>query len=166
MMPLLGICSEELKAVIRTSTCAPVFRAKVSTVAKCGNNTDVLHEGGAPSRTEEWALVYHSVMNCPRTHTHWQSKRLYWEGTLGQGSGGYRNPGGLLCHSALCLRFYDYELVSGVFGQSFWHSLYWWCVQHSAKRDSSQKGFWEVGKTNGLESPLSFWLFPNSSSWW
>ena len=135
MMPLLGICSEELKAVIRTSTCAPVFRAKVSIVAKCGNNTDVLHEGGAPSRTEEWALVYHSVMNCPRTHTHWQSKRLYWEGTLGQGSGGYRNPGGLLCHSALCLRFYDYELVSGVFGQSFWHSLYWWCVQHG------QEGF-------------------------
>ena len=26
--------------------------------------------------------------------------------------------------------------------------------------------FWEVGRACGLESPLSFWLFLNSSGWW
>ena len=57
MIPLLGMCSEELKAVISTNICAPVFRATLFTVAKCGSNTNVLHEEGAPSRTEEWALV-------------------------------------------------------------------------------------------------------------
>ena len=29
-----------------------------------------------------------------------------------------------------------------------------------------QEGFWEVGRTYGLLSPLSFWPFLNSSGWW
>ena len=37
----------------------------------------------------------------------------------------------------------------------------------SLSQDGFQwEGFWEVGRTSGLESPLSFWPFPNSSGWW
>ena len=33
--------------------------------------------------------------------------------------------------------------------------------------DEFQQGeFWEVGRTYGLESPISFWLLQNSSGWW
>ena len=33
--------------------------------------------------------------------------------------------------------------------------------------DEFQQGeFWDVGRTYGLESPISFWLLQNSSGWW
>ena len=28
------------------------------------------------------------------------------------------------------------------------------------------EGFWEIGRTYGLMSPVSFWCFTNSSGWW
>ena len=40
----------------------------------------VIAERGTASRAQEWTLVWHSEMNCPRRHMCWQSKRLYWEG--------------------------------------------------------------------------------------
>ena len=46
----------------------------------------IVAERGTPSRAQEWALAFHSEMNCPRTwipDTCWQSKRLYWEGAPG-----------------------------------------------------------------------------------
>ena len=36
---------------------------------------------GTHSRAQEWTLIQYLGMNCPRRHTYWQRKRLYWEGT-------------------------------------------------------------------------------------
>ena len=54
-----------------------------------------------------------------------------------------------------------------VSGRSFWvRTPSWWCL-HPLSQDGFQpEGSWEVGRTYGLEFPLSFWPFPNSSSWW
>ena len=80
MIPLLGICSEELKTVISTSICAPVFRATLFTVAKCGSNTMCYMKGeplpelksGLLSNTRKWIV---------RGHTHTDKAR----GFIGKG---------------------------------------------------------------------------------
>ena len=76
---------------------------------------------GTPSRAQNWALVSHSEMNCPRRHICWQSKRYYWERAPGQRAVGSGNPGELLCHMAHSLGFYgegiSFQVVSS---QSFW----------------------------------------------
>ena len=72
-----------------------------------------------PSRAGNWALVWHSEMNCPRRHMCWQSRRFYWERAPGWRAVGQGNPGELLCHVARSLRFYgDGISFRVVFGQS------------------------------------------------
>ena len=40
-------------------------------------------------------------------------------------------------------------------------------VRASLNQDGfQQEGFWDIDRTYGLESPLSFWPFLNSSGWW
>ena len=66
-----------------------------------------------PSRAQNWALVYHSEMNCLRRCMCWKSKRFYWERVPGWRGGGWGKPGEHLCHVACRLRFYGE-------GISFW----------------------------------------------
>ena len=76
---------------------------------------------GTSSRAWEWALVQHLEMNCLRSHTCWESKRVYWEGTPGRRAGGWGNPGGLPRHVARSLGFYgDGVRFWDFFGQTFW----------------------------------------------
>ena len=42
-----------------------------------------------------------------------------------------------------------------------------WVACASLSQDGFQwEGFWEVGRTYGLVSPVSFWPFLNSPTWW
>ena len=45
-----------------------------------------------PSRAWRWTPVWPWEMNCPRRHTCWQSKRLYWEGASEQRAARWGNP--------------------------------------------------------------------------
>ena len=56
-----------------------------------------------PSWGWEQTLAQHSEMNCPRRHTCWQSKKLYWAGAPWQRAAESGNPEGLLCHVAWSL---------------------------------------------------------------
>ena len=108
---------------------------------------------GTPSRTQEWAPVWHSEMTCPRRHTCWQSKRLYWEVAPGRRSAGWRSPGALFCQVAHNLQFdgngVSFRVVSGRLSCP----VHTWSGPGSflvaltpLSQDGSQsQGSWEVG---------------------
>ena len=101
-------------------------------------------------------------MNCPRRHTYWQSKRLYWEGAPGWRAAGQVDPGELLCQVARSHK--NGVSFWGVSGQSpclahIWSDSgpCWWRAHLSAKVDCSARDSGRlVGYTMGwrLLSPL------------
>ena len=89
-------------SVVPFSSCLLTFLASGSFPTVTGR--------GTPSRAGNWALVYHSEMNCLRRHMCWQSKRFYWEGHPGgeqEGEGTQEN-----CFPTV-LSFMVMGLVSG-----------------------------------------------------
>ena len=100
-------------------------------------------------------------MNCPRRHMCWQNKRFYWERAPWQRAVGSGNPGELLCHMAHSLGFYgegiSFQVVSS---QSFWLRVVPGGV--CLPRWMPKKRI--LG--SGQKCSVSFWPFPNSSSWW
>ena len=106
-------------------------------------------------------------MNCPRRHTCWQSKRLYWERAPRWRAGGLGKPRGLLCHVAHSLGFYSDGISFRVAsGQSFRLRDLPGGARIAQQRWIPVRRIWEVGRTYGLASPFSFWPFPDSSDWW
>ena len=105
-------------------------------------------------------------MNCPRRYTCPQSKGLYWEGASGQRAG----QGTQEDCSATWLAVSGFTVMGRVSGLSLVnHSdAGYFLVAHALlSQDGFQQGrFWEVGKTYGLASPLSFWPCPDFSGWW
>ena len=69
---------------------------------------------GTTSRAQEWALVKHSGMSCPRRPMSWRSKRLCWEGAPGAvaGEGAWQHS------SAAWLTVSDFMVTGLVFGFS------------------------------------------------
>ena len=106
-------------------------------------------------------------MNFSRRHMCWQSKRLYWERTPWWKAGG--NGTRKNC-SATWLAFWGFmiiQLVSELSLANHSDSRSFLVTHASYSQDGFQwEGFWKVGRTCTLESPLSFWRFPNSSSGW
>ena len=102
-------------------------------------------------------------MNCLRRHTCWQSRGLYWEEAPGWSTGGWGNPGGLLCHLSSSIRFHgdgvSFQVVSG---QSFWLRVLPDGTSIAQPRWTPVRRILGGGRACGV----SFWPFPNSSSWW
>ena len=101
-------------------------------------------------------------MNCPRRHTCWQSKRLYWEGVPGWRAGGWGNPGRPLCPMAGSLRVYgDGISFRVVTDQSFWLRVLPGGACIAQPRCMPARRILGGGRTCGV----SFWSFLNSSGW-
>ena len=101
----------------------------------------------------------------------WQSKRLYREGALERSRVREPKKTALPCGSQS--RFYGNQVsVWFLSGQLLWLRVIPGGMYSLSQDGFQQEGFWEVGRTCGLESTLSFSLllfpspFPNSSSWW
>ena len=102
-------------------------------------------------------------MNCHWRHMCWPSKRFYREGAPGWGAGGWGDPGELLCHVSCSLQFYgDGISFWMVFGQSFWLRVF------PGGAPIVQPGWMPARRIvgGGQTRGVSFWHFPNSSSWW
>ena len=115
--------------------------------------------GETPSRTQEGALVWHWDMNRLRSHTGWQSRGLYWEGTPGWRAGGEGTPG--VCPASrftvrgltvrrLVSRF---SLASRSDSGSFPRRDGW--IQAGVQHRWIP-GSWEAGRTYALPSLLCF----------
>ena len=90
------------------------------------------------------------------THVLTKRETLSGRGTSVESSRA-REPGGLLCHVAPSLGFMVMGLVSGLSLASHSDSRSFLVVYTSLSQDGFQPiGFWEIGRTCGLESPLSF----------
>ena len=99
------------------------------------------------------------------THVLTKQETLVGRGTWVESSRG--NPGEVLCHVANSLRFYGDVVSFWVVSTNHSDSWFFMVACTSLSQDGfQQEGFWEVGRTYGLASPLSFWPFSNSSSWW
>ena len=102
-------------------------------------------------------------MNCLRRHICWQSRGLYWEEAPGWSTGGWGNPGGLLCHLSSSIRFHgdgvSFQVVSG---QSFWLRVLPDGASIAQPRWTAARRILGGGRACGV----SFWPFPNSSGWW
>ena len=105
-----------------------------------------------------------TVRNESREETHVLIKQeTFWEEEPGWRAAGWGNPGGLLCHSLGFSGRVGFR--SSLANHPDSGSLLVACT--TLCQDGFQwEGFWEVGRTYGLESPLSFWAFPNYSGWW
>ena len=102
-------------------------------------------------------------MNGLRRHVCWWSNRLYWEGAPRQRTGGWGNPGDLLCHVAHGLGFYgDGIRFWAVSGWSFWLRVLHGGAHIAQPRRMPARRIPGGGRTRGV----SFWPFPNSSGWW
>ena len=120
---------------------------------------------GIPSRVWEWALVWHSEMNCLRRHTCWQSFVRKEGPGREQWDKGYQEN----CSATWLevLGFMGMGLISGLSLAN--HSDPGsFLVVHALLSHNGfhREGFWEVGRPYGLESPLSFLSLPASDSWW
>ena len=113
-----------------------------------------LQEGGPPSRVWEWALVWHSEMNCLRRHTCWQSCVRKEGPGREQWDKGYQEN----CSATWLevLGFMGMGLISGLSlanhsdSGSFLVALAW------LNQDGFQhEGFWEIGRMYGLLLPPS-----------
>ena len=102
-------------------------------------------------------------MNCLRKHICWQSKRFYWERAPGWRAVGKGNPEEQLCYMACSLRFYGNGIsFRVVLSQSFWFRVLPGGVHLVQPRWMPERMILGGGQTCGV----SFWPFPNSSSWW
>ena len=88
----------------------------------------------------------------------WQSKRICWE--RAQRAAGWGTPGGLLHHVALSLG--DGIGFQVVFGQSLWLRVLPGGARIAQPRWMPEGRILRGAQTHGV----SFWPFPNSSSWW
>ena len=103
-------------------------------------------------------------MICPRRHTCWQSKRLYWKKypdphpSAPQRAVGSGNPGELLCHMAHSLRHYgDGGLLSRLSLANYSDSGVLLGGAHVARSRGCQgEGFWEM---------IGHVVFPLDLSW-
>ena len=115
-----------------------------------------------PSKAQNWALVQHLEMNCPRRHVLTKQEillgRAPWWRAVGWG-----NPGEQLCRLARSLRFYgDGISFRVVFGQSFWFRVFPGGARIAQPRWMLARGILGSGRTRGV----SFQPFPNSCGWW
>ena len=111
---------------------------------------------------------------CPRKHTYWQCKRLYWEGVLRWRAAGEGNPE----KCSACSRSqgswwwgqsFQVPLASHLAWAHIWSSSRAFLVAWtSLSQDGFQReGFWEVGRTYyKLASPLSFLQTLRNSPGW
>ena len=98
-------------------------------------------------------------MNCPKRHTCWQSKRLYWEGCLGGEQQGKRTQEDCSATWLTASGFMVMGLVSRLSLINRSDSRFFLVACTSLSQDGFQwVGFWEVGRTYGLAFPLSFAL--------
>ena len=80
---------------------------------------------------------------------------LMGRGTWAESRSG--NPGGLLCHGTCSLGFYRNGNISGLSLANHSDSGYFLVAHTLLSQDGFQQGgFWEVGRTYRLASPLSF----------
>ena len=92
--------------------------------------------------------------------------RLSWEGALGreqQSKGTQENSVPCGFQSQVLCEWSEFPVCLWpiILTQSFL------VVRASLNQDGfQQEGFWDIDRTYGLESPLSFWPFLNSSGWW
>ena len=115
---------------------------------------------GTPSRAWNWALVWHSEMNCPRRHMCWQSKRFYWERAPGWRAGGKGTQENCSAPWLTVSGFMVMGLV--VFSQSFWLRVLSGGACLAQPRWMTARRILGGGQTCGV----SFWPFLNSSCWW
>ena len=116
---------------------------------------------GDPFQAQEWALVSHSDMSCPRRHMCWESRRLCWERAPGWRAGGSGSPGGQLCRVARSLGVYGDGMSLRVFSdQSFWLR-----VLPGGARVAQPRWAERILGGSGT-CGVTVWPFPNSSGWW
>ena len=100
-------------------------------------------------------------------HTCWKAGDFIWKGHPGEEQEGKRTQEEC---SATWFAVSGFTVLGLVFGLSLSNhsnSGSFLGVLASLSQDGFQwGGFWEVGRTYGLASPVSFWPFPNSSGWW
>ena len=101
-------------------------------------------------------------MNCRRRHVLTKQEILLGKSVRVESSR-VREPGEQLCHTACSLRFYgDGTSFRVVFSQSFWLRVLPGGARLVQPRWMPERrilgGGWKCG--------ISFWPFPNSSSWW
>ena len=101
-------------------------------------------------------------MNCPRRHTCWHSKRLYWEGLPGEEQEGKGAQGHCSAMWPTVPGSVVMRLASGLSLASHSHSGSFLAEQALFSQDGFHwEGFWEIGRTCGI----SFLPFLNSSCW-
>ena len=89
------------------------------------------------------------------------------KGSLGREQQGKGTPENCSAMWLAVSGFMGMGLVSGLSLANHFDSGSFLVARSSLSQDGFQReGFWEVGRTYGLTSPLFFWPFPNSSSWW
>ena len=87
-------------------------------------------------------------MNCPRRHTRWQSKRLYWEGALGRRTR-VRKPRPALPHGSQAWILWCWGYFLGcLWTITLSQGPSWWCMHWSAKMDSREDSGRSVGHTD------------------
>ena len=117
-------------------------------------------ESGLLSNTQKW-IVWGDTRAA-------KARDFIWKGHPGgeqEGKGTQEN----CCATWLTVSgFMVMGLVSGLSLANHSDSASFLVAHASLSQDGFQwGGFWEVGRTYGLVSPLFFWPFPNSSSlWW
>ena len=117
----------------------------------------MLQVGGPLPRPER------GLLSSTQRYTSWQSKRFYWERAPGWRAAGWGKPGGLFCHVALSLGFYDDGISLWiVFGQSLWLRVFSGGAHVAQPRWMPARRILGNGRTCGV----SFWPFLKSSSWW
>ena len=92
----------------------------------------------------------------------WQSKRFYWDrapGWRAVGKGTQENCSAVWLQSWV-LWWWDYFL-GGLWPSVLIQSLSWWHMHCSAKMDASERD-----SVKWTDTQVSFWPFPNTSSWW
>ena len=127
-----------------------------------GFMTSVYIVVGRPHSWPETGLLSKTQKRIVQGDTCWQSKRFYWERAPGWRAVEWRNPGELLCHVAGSLGFYgDRISFQVIFTQLFW-------LRVLPGGEDLVQPRWMPARIlgDGWTCGVSFWSFPNSSSWW
>ena len=120
----------------------------------------LLQEGGPLSGPESW-LLSNSLKWIIQGGTYADKARDFvGEGCPGEDRRVRKPRGTVFCHVAPSLRSYAMGLVSELSLASHSDSGSFWVAHAWLSQDAFQwGGFWEVGRTDGLESPFDFSKF-------
>ena len=105
-------------------------------------------------------------MNCPRRHTCWRSRRLYWEGASRWRAVGWGSPGGTQDRTALSHGSQSQVLWWWINFQVFFGQALWLRVLPGGARIAQPRWMPERILGVGRIYSDSFWPFLNSSGWW